>query len=297
MRSYFSSDDRRKIGRLLRQLHAVHHRTCPGTFTAEVLEGRLIRAWDPPFNRQGKVRRSSRNGMAPAVTPAVTPASAPAPTPWRSARRRRGARADSVDALETLLTTMAELARSQQYEEAAACRDEAIRMRGRMVAARRTDAWRSSGQVTVTIADEAEVVLDGGVVAGIAPDAGAGVHRTGAGTDGPSERIDAGPVRPSTSRPAGARGPDGAPERSRPSGSMGRAGPVTPLDVPVDERDEGREAERVIVARWLEVHADRVQIVALGDGAAGPATPVVRLPEVRGSAGSSDLPGPPASAA
>ena len=297
VRSYFSSDDRRKIGRLLRQLHAVHHRTCPGTFTAEVLEGRLIRAWDPPFNRQGKVRRSSRNGMAPAVTPAVTPASAPAPTPWRSARRRRGARADSVDALETLLTTMAELARSQQYEEAAACRDEAIRMRGRMVAARRTDAWRSSGQVTVTIADEAEVVLDGGVVAGIAPDAGAGVHRTGAGTDGPSERIDAGPVRPSTSRPAGARGPDGAPERSRPSGSMGRAGPVTPLDVPVDERDEGREAERVIVARWLEVHADRVQIVALGDGAAGPATPVVRLPEVRGSAGSSDLPGPPASAA
>ena len=57
VRSYFSGDTRNKVGRLLRQMHAVHHRVCPGPLTAAVLEGRLIRAWAPPFNAQGKVRR------------------------------------------------------------------------------------------------------------------------------------------------------------------------------------------------------------------------------------------------
>ena len=57
VRSYFSGDTRHKVGRLLRQMDAIHHRVCPGPLTAEVIEGRLIRAWSPPFNRQGKVRR------------------------------------------------------------------------------------------------------------------------------------------------------------------------------------------------------------------------------------------------
>ncbi len=57
VRSYFSGDTRNKVGRLLRQMDAVHHRVCPGPLTAAVLEGRLIRSWAPPFNQQGKVRR------------------------------------------------------------------------------------------------------------------------------------------------------------------------------------------------------------------------------------------------
>ena len=62
VRSYFSGDRRTKVGRLLRQLHAVHHQVCPGPLSAAVTEGRLIRAWSPPFNQQGKpkARRRSR---------------------------------------------------------------------------------------------------------------------------------------------------------------------------------------------------------------------------------------------
>ncbi|HEY2563693.1 MAG TPA: exonuclease domain-containing protein, partial [Acidimicrobiales bacterium] len=57
VRSYFTGDRRPKVGRLLRQLYAIHHRVCPGPFTASVLEGRMIRAWNPPYNRQGRARR------------------------------------------------------------------------------------------------------------------------------------------------------------------------------------------------------------------------------------------------
>jgi DNA polymerase-3 subunit epsilon len=60
VRSYFSGDQRNKVGRLLRQMDAVHHRVCPGPLTAAVLEGRLIRAWAPPFNFQGKAGRRVR---------------------------------------------------------------------------------------------------------------------------------------------------------------------------------------------------------------------------------------------
>ena len=69
VRSYFSGDTRPKVGQLLRLLDTVHHRVCPGPLTAAVLEGRLIRAWAPPFNRQGKVRRRPAGKIA---------------TPWRN---------------------------------------------------------------------------------------------------------------------------------------------------------------------------------------------------------------------
>jgi DNA polymerase-3 subunit epsilon len=42
---------RRRTGRLLRQLHAVHHRELPDPPSAAAEEGRLIEKWDPPFNR------------------------------------------------------------------------------------------------------------------------------------------------------------------------------------------------------------------------------------------------------
>ncbi|MEY2455713.1 MAG: polymerase subunit epsilon [Acidimicrobiaceae bacterium] len=53
VRSYFSTDDRRKIGQLLRETERIDHVVCSSTLEAAVLEGRLIRRLLPRFNRQG----------------------------------------------------------------------------------------------------------------------------------------------------------------------------------------------------------------------------------------------------
>ncbi len=57
VRSYFSGDERRKVGQLLREVEAVDTIVCSSTLEAAVLELRLIRAHDPRFNRQGRARR------------------------------------------------------------------------------------------------------------------------------------------------------------------------------------------------------------------------------------------------
>jgi DNA polymerase III subunit epsilon len=54
VRSYFSSDDRRKIGQLLRETQQIDHIPCTGPLDAAVLEVRLIHRLQPRFNRQGK---------------------------------------------------------------------------------------------------------------------------------------------------------------------------------------------------------------------------------------------------
>ena len=54
VRSYFSSDDRRKIGQLLRETQQIDHIPCTGPLDAAVLELRLIHRLQPRFNRQGK---------------------------------------------------------------------------------------------------------------------------------------------------------------------------------------------------------------------------------------------------
>lgn len=56
VRSYFGSDDRRKVGQLLREAEAVDTVVCSSTLEAAVLELRLIRGLDPRFNRQGRAR-------------------------------------------------------------------------------------------------------------------------------------------------------------------------------------------------------------------------------------------------
>ncbi len=58
VRSYFSGDERRKVGQLLRETEAVDTVVCSSTLEAAVLELRLIRAHDPRFNRQGRARGS-----------------------------------------------------------------------------------------------------------------------------------------------------------------------------------------------------------------------------------------------
>jgi DNA polymerase-3 subunit epsilon len=54
VRSYFTGDDRRKIGQLLREAHAIDHIVCAGELEASVLEVRLIHQLTPRFNRQAK---------------------------------------------------------------------------------------------------------------------------------------------------------------------------------------------------------------------------------------------------
>jgi DNA polymerase-3 subunit epsilon len=53
VRSYFSSDDRRKVGPMLREAHAIEHHPCDSALEAGVLEARLLHALTPPYNRQG----------------------------------------------------------------------------------------------------------------------------------------------------------------------------------------------------------------------------------------------------
>ncbi|QGG95586.1 DEDD exonuclease domain-containing protein [Actinomarinicola tropica] len=54
VRSYFSGDERRKIGQLLRETQAIDHVVTVGTLDASVLEVRLIHEHQPRFNRQIK---------------------------------------------------------------------------------------------------------------------------------------------------------------------------------------------------------------------------------------------------
>jgi DNA polymerase-3 subunit epsilon len=57
VRSYFSSDDRRKVPQLLREAASIDHLVCRGPFEAAVREIRLIQELQPRFNRQAKVWR------------------------------------------------------------------------------------------------------------------------------------------------------------------------------------------------------------------------------------------------
>ncbi len=54
VRSYFSSERRRKVAQMLRETQRIQHRVCPTTLEAEVLEQRLIEKHQPRFNRRGK---------------------------------------------------------------------------------------------------------------------------------------------------------------------------------------------------------------------------------------------------
>ena len=53
VRSYFGSDDRRKIGPMLRETQAIGHVELPDPLTAEVVEARMIGELLPRYNRRG----------------------------------------------------------------------------------------------------------------------------------------------------------------------------------------------------------------------------------------------------
>lgn len=54
VRSYFSSDRRRKIAQLLRETESISHEVCSNTLEAELRELRLIHEHQPRFNRRGR---------------------------------------------------------------------------------------------------------------------------------------------------------------------------------------------------------------------------------------------------
>lgn len=57
VRSYFSSDDRRKIPQLLRETERIDHLVCRDPLEAEVREIRMIQVHEPRFNRRAKAWR------------------------------------------------------------------------------------------------------------------------------------------------------------------------------------------------------------------------------------------------
>jgi DNA polymerase III epsilon subunit family exonuclease len=237
VRSYFTGDRRRKVGRLLRQLHAIHHRVCPGPLSAAVIEGRLIRAWAPPFNQQGRARRSP--------PPRTSPADAAGRPPRR---RKRGAwtaeelGAEASVLLAPLAATVVDLSSRQRFEEAASARDEGERVRRLVIRHRRVESVRQAGRIVLSIEGEGEVVLEGGLMV---------EH--------------------------GAPAVGTAPRGSRDSADHGPG-----ADAPVPMAGDGHDLERIIVAQWLDAHADRVRIVEVGSptGLGMPADRVPRLAEV-----------------
>jgi DNA polymerase III epsilon subunit family exonuclease len=240
VRSYFSGDTRNKVGRLLRQMDAVHHRICPGPLTAEVLEGRLIRAWAPPYNRQGKVKRrdpgTSPRNVLPSVAPAGTSTSRPGPK--RSGRRRRAWTSEDLAGDPTgLLTPFAErvtaLSRLQRYEDAARVRDDAERLRHLVVRHRSVESLRRAGRLVLHVEGEGTVEFDGGLL----------VER-GTLFDGASDA------------------------------ALGRD---TGLDPAFAVTADGHDNERLIVAQWLRANSAKVRVLS-GDGCDGLSEPADRVP-------------------
>ena len=60
VRSYFGSDDRRRIGAMLREAHEITHVELPDPLTAEIVEIRMIASLLPRYNRKGTRARSYR---------------------------------------------------------------------------------------------------------------------------------------------------------------------------------------------------------------------------------------------
>ncbi len=246
VRSYFTGDRRPKIGRLLRQMDAVHHHVCPGPFTAEVIEGRLIRAWAPPYNRQGKPRRTA------------TAAASASPRPGRRQRRRWSDEAlagDPGELLRPMAEEMAVLAAAQRFEEAAEIRDQAEQLRRLLIRRRRIESLREAGRTVLQIEGDGIVVLEGGILV-----------EDGTPFEDPILR-DVAIAHQGCGVGVGAVGASETAER--PGARTGTK--------PVGHPDD---LERMIVAQWLHRNAGRVRIVEV-ERPTMLSMPADRIPTVR----------------
>ncbi len=57
VKSYFYGDERKKVARLLEEIHTVDGVVCRGELEALVVEARMIRTHEPPYNQRGKTWR------------------------------------------------------------------------------------------------------------------------------------------------------------------------------------------------------------------------------------------------
>jgi len=251
VRSYFTGDRRLKIGRLLRQLDAIHYRVCPGPLAAVVIEGRLIRAWAPPFNRMGKVRRKDPDtSVRPVKDARLEPAGDDRThqlhqQPARRAVTRPGRRrtwttdelaADPAELLVPMAKELVRLAQLHRYEDAARVRDEADRLRHLIGRQRRVASLRDAGRVVLYVDGEGAVELDSGLL-------------TESGTMFGSGR-----------------------------GEHGSADPALTMT------KDGHDHERVIVAQWLHANPERIRVLEVEspDGMSMPANRIPRMTELCG---------------
>jgi DNA polymerase III subunit epsilon len=178
VRSYFSSDDRRKIQPMLRVVHRIDHVPCTTPLEAAVLEIRLIQREQPRFNRQSKfwteysyvriqghgdaakVSTTRSAGIADAdylgpfpststtriATLALREAAAAYGSGWREALTAR-----PNDLLAPLAVRMRVLANEERFEEAALLRDRAGTLARGIERQHKAQALRATGWMTIRV--------------------------------------------------------------------------------------------------------------------------------------------------
>jgi DNA polymerase-3 subunit epsilon len=106
VRSYFSTEDRRKVPQLLRETTRIEHRVCRGPLEAAVRELRLIQRLEPRFNRESKswrrytyLKLTAERFPRLIVTRAVRADGATYLGPFRSSAAAHSAREAIEDAL------------------------------------------------------------------------------------------------------------------------------------------------------------------------------------------------------
>jgi DNA polymerase III subunit epsilon len=179
VRSYFSSEDRRKIQPMLRLTHRIDHVPCTTPLEAAVLENRLIQREMPRFNRQAKMWTAYRylrvigagSGAKIAVTASpggVAKAQYFGPfSSVHAARLASLALREAADAfgptwtehirdhpeqvIETLAVNMRTLADDERFEEAALLRDRAGILARGIDRQRKAQALRCTGWLTITV--------------------------------------------------------------------------------------------------------------------------------------------------
>jgi DNA polymerase III subunit epsilon len=189
VRSYFSSDDRRKIGAMLEILHRIDHIPCALTIEAEVLEIRLIQRFLPRFNRQAKLHtnyvylRITGDGPSAKIVVSkdaggVNDATYLGPFSSTSAARLAASALKTAIAInpdcwrnELLLTpeaalirlfsTMTDAANSEKFEYAAQVRDGAGALARALTRQRTIGALSAAGRIELQTGPHRLLVIDG----------------------------------------------------------------------------------------------------------------------------------------
>ncbi len=180
VRSYFSTDDRRKIGPMLEILHRIDHIECASAFEAAVLEVRLIQRELPRFNRQAKLWtqyayiRIVRNGTKVAIASTrdanIADARYIGPFPslvaarigalaLKEAAAHHGADGPALlalldrpdDLLAPLAARMQALANDESFEQAALLRDRAGTLARALHRQRVASSLRQAGWLEIEI--------------------------------------------------------------------------------------------------------------------------------------------------